>query len=220
VGNLAALRVAGLVLDPFQAAADLRAGQLVLAVGRQATGSPLASVTTVQSVGGQLRGWRGAAVGAILRTDGAYGPAFAGAPLVDAFGRLAAIVPAGEWRAAGIAIPAEHAVTVARTLAREGGIPRGYLGIQCHAVAIPPRQRVEGIAPRGLLVVGVAGDSAADRGGLLVGDIVVRVAGEDVESPEQLHALLARTTAGTTHPVVVMRGAVRQALDVTLGRRP
>lgn len=217
--NLAVLRVPALEAEPLRPAPQPRPGQLVVAVGRAPDGRSLASVTTIQSTGGRLRTWRGVALDEALRTDGGFGPHFAGAPLVDGLGQIVALVAAGELRAAGVAIPAAYAYSVAATLSREGRVPRGYLGVLCQSVAIPEQQRAGGEATRGLLVVGVSTESAAEHGGLLVGDIVVAFSGQPVHDPEQLHALLRREAAGTRQSLEVIRGRARLTLEVTLGQR-
>jgi len=218
--NLAALRVAGLGLEPFAPAGEARAGQLVVAVARGAGGAPRASVTVVQTAAGRLRGWRSSAIEEVVRTDGTYGPDFAGAALVDAAGQLVAMIPAGALRVAGVALPARRLLEIAWTLVREGGIPRGFLGIQCQQVPVPEAQRAGTSATRGLLVSSVSAGSAAEQGGLLVGDILLSAGGEPVERPEQLHAWLARTPVGSAQAVEVVRGAARQVLSITIGRRP
>lgn len=218
--NLAVLRANGLGIEPFTAADDARAGQLVVAVARSGSGAPKASVTVVQSGAARLRGWRMSALDEVVRTDGAYGPDFAGAPLVDPAGRLVAMIPAGPLRAAGVALPGRRALALGDVLAREGGIPRGFLGIQCQGIEIPEGQRAGTSAGRGLLVLSVSAGSAAALAGMLVGDILVSAGGESLERPEQLHAWLARTPVGSTQQIEILRGGTRQSLNVTIGRRP
>jgi serine protease Do len=87
-------------------------------------------------------------------------------------------------------------------------------------VPVPEAQRAGTSATRGLLVSSVSAGSAAEQGGLLVGDILLSAGGEPVERPEQLHAWLARTPVGSAQAVEVVRGAARQVLSITIGRRP
>jgi S1-C subfamily serine protease len=218
--NLAVLRAAGLGIEPFTAADDARAGQLVVAVARTSSGAPRASVTVVQSGAARLRGWRTPALGEVVRTDGAYGPDFAGAPLVDPAGCLVAMIPAGALRAAGIGLPGRRAMELGHLLARQGGIPRGYLGIQCQGIEVPEGQRAGTSASRGLLVLSVSIGSAAAQAGLLVGDILIGVDGEPLDRPEHLHAWLARVAVGSVQAIEIIRGGSRQTVNVTIGRRP
>jgi S1-C subfamily serine protease len=217
--NLAVLQVPDLDLEPLRPASSVRPGQLVLAVGRTPDGRGLSTVTTIQSTGGSLRSWRGLALDETLRTDGGFGSHFAGTPLVNGRGELVAIVTAGELRNAGITLTAPYALSLAGTIAREGRVPRAYLGVQCQRVAVPDRQRADSAVNRGLLIAAVVCDSAADRGGLLVGDIVIAFAGQPVAEPEQLHTLLARETVGESRPVEVIRGTARVTLNVTIAQR-
>jgi serine protease DegQ len=129
------------------------------------------------------------------------------------------IMMTGLARGAALAIPAEVAWRVARTLESRGSIKRGYLGILSQPVRLPDAQRT-GLTQRGgLLVVGVEDGSPAGRGGLLVGDILATVDGQPVEDTDDLLVLLTGERVGKTVPVKVVRGGELQTLQVTIGER-
>ena len=67
--------------------------------------------------------------------------------------------------------------------------------------------------------VGVSPDSPADRGGMLVGDVVVAFDGQPVESPVDLLALLEGDRVGRAVPVRVVRGEARLDLSIVVGTR-
>jgi S1-C subfamily serine protease len=69
------------------------------------------------------------------------------------------------------------------------------------------------------VAIGVEVRSPADRGGLIVGDVLTGVAGERIDI-EDLHATIARTAPGTTLALDVLRGGVMQGVSVTIGERP
>jgi S1-C subfamily serine protease len=71
-----------------------------------------------------------------------------------------------------------------------------------------------------LLLVGVEAGSPAAQAGLLVGDIVLRVAGERVRHPGQLAALLGDEAIGQTLPLSVVRAGALLELAVTVTERP
>jgi S1-C subfamily serine protease len=74
-------------------------------------------------------------------------------------------------------------------------------------------------ADRGLLVSGVAKDEAADRAGLLVGDVIVELNGTRIIHVDDLQDRLSSLQAGSSAAVGVVRGGTKQRLDVTLGAR-
>ena len=72
----------------------------------------------------------------------------------------------------------------------------------------------------GLLVLATEPQGPADRAGLLIGDIVVGLAGQPVRSTDDLLALLGPERVGTVQEVRVVRGGELHRLTVTIGERP
>src|SRR5918911_620435 len=219
--DLAALRVEDLDVDaatPVEG--QPRIGQLALAVGSPGRGEgPRASLGVVSSVGGPMRTWRGTRLERYVQTDATPYPGFSGGALIDARGRVLGIMTTGLARGAALAIPAEVAWRVARTLEERGSVKRGYLGIMSQPVHLPDAQRT-GLTQRGgLLVVGVEDGSPAGRGGLLIGDILATLDGQPVEDTEDLLVLLTGERVGQPVPVKVVRGGELQMLEVTIGER-
>jgi len=62
-------------------------------------------------------------------------------------------------------------------------------------------------------------DSPAQKGGLLLGDILVTLDGQSVSEVEDLQALLTGNRVGKAIPVEVIRGGTLQTLTVTVGQR-
>ncbi len=219
--DLAVLRAEGLDVDgATPAEGSARTGQLVLAMGSPSrSDGPRASLGVVSAVGGPLRTGRGSRLERYIQTDATPYPGFSGGPLIDARGNVLGIMTAGWARGAALAIPADVAWRVARTLESRGSVKRGYLGIMSQPVHLPDAQRT-GLTQRGgLLVVGVEDGSPAGRGGLLIGDILATLDGQPVEDTEDLLVLLTGERVGQPVPVKVVRGGELQTLEVTIGER-
>jgi S1-C subfamily serine protease len=219
--DLAALRVEDLDVEtatPAKGAA--RIGQLALAVGSPGRGEgPRASLGVVSSVGGPMRTWRGARLERYIQTDATPYPGFSGGPLIEARGKVLGIMTTGLARGSALAIPAELAWRVAKTLEERGSVKRGYLGILSQPVRLPDGQRL-GLTQRGgLLVVGVEESSPAGQGGLLIGDILATLDGQSVEDTEDLLVLLTGERVGREAAVQVIRGGELQTLKITVGER-
>jgi S1-C subfamily serine protease len=86
-------------------------------------------------------------------------------------------------------------------------------------VRLPDGGRTGPTQKGGLLVVGVEDGSPADRGGLMVGDIVATLDGQPAEDTDDLLALLSGERVGRSVPVRVVRGGEPQELNVTVGER-
>src|SRR5260370_30766724 len=109
----------------------------------------------VSAVGGPLRMARGATLERYIRTDAIPYPGFSGGPLINTRGEVLGITTTGLVNSATLAIPTATAWSIAETLAKQGFIKRGYLGISGQFVQLPQARRGGGAQDRALLVVPV-----------------------------------------------------------------
>ena len=122
---------------------------------------------------------------------------------------------------AAVTVPADIAWRIAETLVEHGRIKRGYLGIRSQAVEIPEasQKALQREQSTGLLVVGVENGSPAAKGGLMVGDILVGVAGSRVLHHDELFARLDGDVAGKSTPIDILRGGQPQTLNILIGEK-
>jgi S1-C subfamily serine protease len=218
--DLAVLRVPGLGAEPAGAAETAaRVGQFVLAVGRPGGRALMASIGIVSAVGGPAR-TRGGLLEQYIRTDATPYPGFSGGALIDTRGAVLGLLTTGLAGGAALAVPAALAWRLAELLARQGYVPRGWLGIGSQPVRIPAGQRAGRTHETGLLIVELAPESPALRGGLLLGDILVMLDGQTVDDGEALQALLGGERVGRAVAIQVLRGGALVTLEVTVGQRP
>lgn len=198
-----------------------RVGQLVLALGRPSPQGIQASLGVISAIDGPLRTGQGGLLEQYLRTDAIPYPGFSGGPLVDAAGRVAGINTSGLARGVSLAIPAGLAWSLAEILVQHGHIKRGFLGVRSQPVAIPAAQQqaLGREQASGLLLVGVETESPAEAGGLLIGDIIVAIAGNRVTDPDELAASLTGSVVGKPTQVEVVRGGKPVTITVTIGER-
>jgi len=208
--DLALLRVTspGTPLE-FAAPESLRVGAIALAVARDDDGDLAASMGVISAVGGAWRTWQGGDVDRFVRPDLSLYPRFSGSPLVDVGGRVFGLNTGGLSRRQVVTVPGATIQRVVDALLTRGGrIPRGYLGVALQAVA------------GGAIVLGVEPGSPADRGGLIVGDIIVAIGGGRIADADDVHARLGTGTVGTELAIDVLRGGAPASLRVTVGDRP
>jgi S1-C subfamily serine protease len=218
--DLAVLRVPGLATEPARAVSTpARVGQFVLAVGRPGGRELMASVGIVSAIGGPAR-TRGGMLEQYIRTDATPYPGFSGGALIDARGTVLGILTTGLAGGAALAVPAALAWRLAESLSRQGYVSRGWLGIGSQPVRIPAGQRGGRAHETGLLIVELAPESPALRGGLLLGDILVTLEGQTVDDGETLQALLGGDRVGRPVAIQVLRGGTLVTLEVTIGQRP
>ena len=218
--DLALLRVTESGLTPMVAASQAaRVGQLTLAVGRASEEGPMASSGVISSIGGPLRTGRGVTLERYIRTDATPYPGFSGGPLIDVEGAVLGVLTTGLVNGVALAIPMQIAQQVAEALAKQGYIKRGYLGISSQLVHLPESQRGGRTQEHGLLIVKVDDQSPAQKGGLLVGDILVGLDGHEISDSEDLQLLLTGDRVDKAIPIQVVRGGNLQTIQVTVGQR-
>lgn len=220
--DLALLRLPNPAALPAQPAeGPARIGQLALALGRPSREGLQASLGVVSAIGGPARTAGGGMLESYLRTDTIPYPGFSGGPLIDAAGRILGLNTSGLAQGMALTIPVGLAWKTAATLAAHGRVQRGYLGIRSQPVSLSSAQRLAlgREQETGLLLVGIEDDSPAEQGGLLVGDILVALAGQPVRNPDELLATLAKAVVGQPAAAQALRGGQPITLMVTVGAR-
>lgn len=219
--DLALLKVeAG--LQPIERAPEgsARVGSMVLALGRPSDEGIQASFGVIGSVGGPWRTFRGTQVGGYLRSDTTFFPGFSGGPLIDVQGRAVGINSSRLGRGAGITLPIAAAAGIADDLLSRGRVRRAYLGMSSQQVRLPEAFAARpGGRETGLLVVMVEAGSPADQAGLLLGDIVVALAGKPTGDTESLQGLLGPERIGQSTTLTLFRGGEPRDLQIVPGER-
>jgi S1-C subfamily serine protease len=216
--DIAVLRVPGLDGKAPARAGVPRAGQLVVSVSRTSSGGISAGAGLVNAVGGPLRTGRGVTLRQVIRTDAAARPGTSGGAIVDATGSVIAMTTSALLRGLPVGIPFDQLLEIATALASDAPLRRAYLGVSVQPVKFPKPGPEE--TQGGLLVFGVAADGAADRAGMLVGDVIVAFDRSRLTHADDLHDRLAAVEAGSSAVVDVVRGGALQHIQVTLGARP
>lgn len=222
--DLAVLRVHGGGLHPIARAPHdaLHVGQIVLAIGRPGR-DVTASMGVISAVGPEWRTWRGGKIDRFVRIDVAIHDGFSGGPSLDASGRLLGINTSALARMAPITIPVVTVERVVHALAA-GQAPstRGWLGIAAQSVKLPEstRSRHALAHDTGLLVISVSAGSPAEHGGLMLGDVIIAVAGTPTHDPRDILDVLANDTAGKTLTIRLVRGGELHEIPVLIGEAP
>jgi len=202
-------------LEPL-GAHELRVGAIAIAVARDDDGDLAATMGVVGSVGAAWRTWRGGEIDRFIRADLSLYPRFSGSPLVDAAGRLIGMNTWGLSRRQAVVVPAATIARVIDALGSRGRIARGYLGLAMQGIDLP--ETLGGGS--GVIALGVAPNGPAERGGLIVGDILTTLAGRRISDSDDIAAVLDASSVGSQTVVGVLRGGKPLDLTVTIGERP
>jgi S1-C subfamily serine protease len=218
LSDLAVLRARGDVPPPVTRgnAAQLRVGQLVVAVG-----SPLGlagSVTAgvVSALGRSLPTRSGRVIDEVIQTDAALNPGNSGGALADSTGRMVGVNTAVAGVGVGLAVPinstTEHIIG---SLMRNGRVRRAWLGIAGMQVPLRPDLVTKLGRRRGVQVAQVVQDSPASRAGLREGDILVAIDARPIATSTDIQALMVEGTIGRRVEVTVWRnGALVDVIAV------
>lgn len=217
--DLAVLRVEGAQWNAPQwvDAADLRVGNLALALGRPGRGVQ-AVLGLVTALGDRYRTGGGGEVDRYLQSDIVMYPGFSGGPLVAADGRLAGINSSALARGASLTIPAGTVQRVVETVLTHGHMPRGYLGVGIQPVRLDPALHDQLGQQSGLMLMSVEADGPAAKVGLLQGDVLVSVDGQPMRQMDDLQSLLAGSGGKQVSVRYVRAGAVHET-SAQVGQR-
>ncbi len=224
--DLAVLKIdaEGLVPAKLGDSASARVGEPVWAIGNALNlpGGP--TVTSgVLSAKGRLIQSGTTTIPDAIQTDAAINPGNSGGPLVNSRGEVIGITTAvirGMAEGVGLVISMDLAKPIIAELMEKGQVERGFLGINLADITPALAANLDLPVEMGVAVVSVAQGSPADEAGLQDGDIILRVAGEDIDHSGELLQVLAQYKAGEPVMVEFLRGDHRQSIEVTLGERP
>ena len=200
----------------------LRVGEWVMAVGNPLEMDHTVTVGVVSAKGRVLGlSQEGTSFENYIQTDAAINLGNSGGPLVNIRGEVIGINTAINARGQnlGFAVPVNTTKRILPQLRENGRVVRGYLGISidnldqdtAEAFGLPDRN--------GALVVEVVPDRAADKGGVVHGDVVVAIDGEAIRDTRQLIDTVSSMPPGTKVELTVIRDGKRKRIDVVLEER-
>jgi S1-C subfamily serine protease len=199
----------------------IRAGDIVLAVGRTRDTGVCAAMGVVSLLSGSWQTWRGGRLDNFIRLDLTLYPGSAGAAVVNPHGEVAGVATPVLSRIAPIAIPRSTVDRITGELLNRGYIARGYLGVGLQPVRLPDdlAKKLNVEKGGGLIVLSVEKDSPAERANLVIGDILIALDARPVADTRDVQALLNTEQIGRTVPVSIIRGGNRTELALTIGER-
>jgi S1-C subfamily serine protease len=199
----------------------LKLGHLVLALGRTRRGDLVASSGIVGGISGEWKSRPGGRLDQHIRLDLALYPGFSGGPLANLRGEIVGVNTRGLSRGRAVTVPVRTVNRVIDELLEKGHIARPYLGIAMQPVALPEnvRGQVGSEARAGLMIMHVESGGPAEKAGVLLGDVVVAVAGKPVESVETIQELISNAKIGDSISTQVYRGGQVNPVTITLGEK-
>ena len=206
---------------PVGDSSKLRVGELVFAIGHPwghrgvVTAGIISALSTVKFRNSDRQT-------NYIKSDVRLAPGNSGGPLLDARGNVVginAMILGGDL---SVAIPSN---VVSTWVARLPKTPIS-LGVQIQPVELPANVRPVGTntpytgampgQTTGLLVVGIIAGGRAERSGLLVGDVLLDLAGKPLNDVATLRTVLAQSDDKDTVRLRILRGGAIQEIDIVI----
>lgn len=201
---------------------ELKAGEWVLAIGSPFGFDHSVTAGIVSAVNRSLPNENYVP---FIQTDVAINPGNSGGPLFNLDGEVIGInsqiyTRSGGFMGLSFAIPIDVAMNVADQLKDKGRVARGWLGVVIQEVNRDLAESFGLRKPMGALVVQVAQDGPADKGGIQAGDIILEFEGQEIRRSGELPPLVGQVRPGEKARVLVLRSGERKVLNVKIEELP
>jgi Do/DeqQ family serine protease len=207
---------------PWGDSTKLKVAEWVLAIGNPYQLSQTVTLGIVSAVGRTNLGV--SLYEDFIQTDAAINPGNSGGALINARGELVGIntvifSQSGGYQGIGFAVSSNLARRIFSDLQQYGEVRRGSIGyVDVSSLTDRMAARLGVPDARGVLVQRMARDSAAYRGGLRPGDVVVSVNGTAIIDPPHFARLIGDAPVGSTATVTVVREGERVQLRLPVSR--
>lgn len=203
----------------FGDSATVKVGQWVLAVGNPFGLDRTVTLGVVSGIGREninLSRYEN-----FIQTDASINPGNSGGPLFNLRGEVIGINTAiiNFAQGIGFAIPSNMAKQVIEQLIAKGKVVRGWLGVGIQPLTPELAKKFGVTEGEGVLVNEVFEKDPAAAAGIKPGDIIVRIDGAVVDSPNKLSRLIGTRAPGATSKIEVVRDLKHLMLDVPLSER-
>ncbi|MEO8055916.1 MAG: trypsin-like peptidase domain-containing protein [Acidobacteriota bacterium] len=206
---------------------DLKVGQKVFAIGNPFGLDETLTTGIVSALGRTIESVTGRKIQGVVQTDAAINPGNSGGPLLDSAGRLIGVntqiaSPSGASAGIGFAVPADTVNEVVPQLIAHGRVIRPRLGITPAQEGIARRLGISGVLVMevqdgtGAAKAGLRGTRRGSDGSVVLGDVIIGVAGKKVASYDDLVSALEKQKIGDTVAVRILRGEGETTVDVML----
>ncbi|HET6425783.1 MAG TPA: trypsin-like peptidase domain-containing protein [Planctomycetaceae bacterium] len=216
---------------PVGTSGDLKVGQNVFAIGNPFGLDQTLTTGVIGGLGREIQSQSNQTIEGVIQTDAAINPGNSGGPLLDSAGRLIGVntaiySPTGTNAGIGFAVPVDIVNDVVPQLIKHGRIDRPTerpgLGVTLVSDEIARKMEIAS----GALVAKVHDGSAAmeagvrspyqDRAGEWHVDVITSLAGQKIDSVDDISKALRNRKVGETVPLILQRDGEEVTLSITL----
>ncbi len=202
--------------------AAVRVGEWVMATGNPLNMEHTVTVGVVSAKGRSLGlSPESQSFENFIQTDAAINFGNSGGPLVDLHGNVIGINTAinAAGQNIGFAIPIDVARRILPQLRESGRVVRGYLGVSINNLNRTEAEAFGLSGTDGALIEQVVPGHAAEKAGMLHGDIIISVDGQSISDTRELIDTISAMPPGTKVGLGVIRNGKSRNITVTLEER-
>lgn len=228
VGSDAATDIALLRVDadhltemPIGDSTAVRVGDFVIAIGNpfglgHTVTSGIVSALGRTGIGGGLEDF--------IQTDASINPGNSGGALVNMHGELVGINSAIISRSGGnvgigFAVPTEIASSIMNQILDYGEVRRGLLGVSISRIDAAAAKALNAPVDAGAMIIEITPDSAAEKAGLQVEDIIIEVNQKKISDARELSNAIGLLSAGDKVAIQYVRHGETRETTAELGQR-
>ena len=204
----------------FGDSSKVRVGQLVIAVGNP---YGLNDTTTFGIISGLKReNINLSRYEDFIQTDASINPGNSGGPLLNIKGEVIGINTAiiNYAQSIGFSIPSNMVKHVVEQLVDHGEVHRGWLGVGIDPVSEEVANRAaKAQVGEGVIINSIFEGHPADMAGLKVGDIILKIGGSEITSPNSMIRVIGAMTPGQTINLDILRKGKHSVVPVKLESR-
>jgi len=157
----------------------------------------------------------------LIQSDVAVNPGNSGGPLINMRGEVIGInsqiaTLSGAYNGISFAVPIDEGMRVADQIKKSGKVTRGRIGVQISEVTRDVAESLGLGRAHGAEVAMVEPGGPAEKGGLRVGDIILKFNGQDIEKSTDLPRLVGGAKVGSRASVSVWRRGSQMEVPVTI----
>jgi len=157
-----------------------------------------------------------------IQTDVAVNPGNSGGPLFDLNGKVIGVNSmiysrSGGFMGVSFSIPSNLVKNVTEQLKTKGYVSRGKLGVHIQDLSQELATSFQLKSPEGALVAKVEKDSAAEKSGILPGDVIIAYGNSPIRSASDLPPLVGDTLIGSEVSVKLIRNGKEKSIPIKVG---
>lgn len=156
-----------------------------------------------------------------IQTDASINPGNSGGPLLNIRGEVVGINTAiiNYAQSIGFAIPSNVVKNISRQIIETGTVSRGWLGVGIEMVPEDVAKKASLEEGRGVMINSVFEGQPAHQAGLKVGDIILKIGGAAVNSPNGMIRLIGNISPGQFVHLDILRDGREHSFSIQLGHR-